>query len=143
MQINPLYLPTSAPIIGYAYNVALGITNPFLARAGCAPGGQWSIYALAVYNLGGSNIVNFAQDQPGRTYFADLRKTLDITGGKGFGSFAPGVVSSTADQGTATTLLNPEFMKTLTLANLQAIKDPWGRQYLQFSQAFGPLWGIT
>lgn len=137
MQISPLNLPPDAPIITYAYDIALGITNPFLAAAGCLPRGQWSIYALAVYNLGGSNLINYAQDQPGYTYFADQRKALGIAG------FTPGVVSSTADQGTSTSLLNPEFMKTLTLANLQALKDPWGRQYLMFSQAFGPLWGLS
>ncbi len=137
MRIDPLILPTTEPIIGYAYDVALAIVNPFLARAGIQSGSQWSIYALAIYNLGGSNIVNYAQDQQGRTFFADQRKAL------GIGSFTPGVVSGTSDQGTATSLLNPDFMKTLTLQNLQALKDPWGRQYLIFAQAFGPLWGLT
>jgi hypothetical protein len=137
MQIDPLYLPHHSPIIGYAYTVALGMTDTLLRGAGRMPGSEWSIYALAVYNLGGSNIINFAQDQPGRTYFADKRKEFGIT------KFQMGVVSGASDEGTATSLLNPEFMKTLTLQNLQALKDPWGRQYLMFAQATGPLWGIT
>lgn len=137
MLIDPLYLPTNSAVIGYAYNIALAIVNPILATLGCQPDSQWSVYALAVYNLGGSNIINFAQDQSGRTYFSDLRKTLGIA------SFTPGVTAGTSDQGTATSLLNPEFMKTLTLQNLQSIKDPYGRQYLMFAQAFGPLWGLT
>lgn len=136
MQIDPLYLPANAPIIGYAYNVALAIVNPQLAVLGC-PSGQWSIYALAVFNLAGSNLIHFAQDQSGRTFFADMRVSLGIA------KFAPGVVSSTSDQSTATALLNPEFMKTLTLQNLQSLKDPFGRQYLIFAQAAGPLWGLT
>ena len=80
MGISPLYLPTNSPIIGYAFTVAMAIVSPTLGAAAyhCQPGSQWSIYALAVYNLGGSNLINFAQDQPQRTYFADLRKTYGI-----------------------------------------------------------------
>lgn len=137
MAISPLYLPTDSPIIGYAFNVAMSIVSPTLAAAPSPPTSQWSIYALAAYNLGGSNIINFAQDQPGRTYFTELRKAYGIA------LFQAGVVSSTGDQGTAASLLNPEFMKTLTLQNLVALKDPYGRQYLQFAQAFGPIWGLT
>lgn len=138
MAIDPAYLPVDAPVIGYAFNVSLAITTTFLAGAACpTPSGQWSVYALAVYNLGGSNLINFAQDQTGRTYFRDLRKDLGIA------SFQMGVVSSTADQGTSTALLNPEFMKTLTLQNLQSLKDPYGRAYLMFAQAAGPVWGLT
>lgn len=137
MQISPLVLPPNSPIIEYAYNVAFMIANPILAAAGCPPNGQWSIYALAVYNLGGSNLVNFAQDQEGRTYFAELRERLGIA------VFTPGVTASSGDAGTSEALLNPEFMRTLTLQNLQSIKDPWGRQYLMFAQSWGPLWGLT
>ena len=52
-------------------------------------------------------------------------------------------MASASDEGTSTALLNPEFMKTLTLQNLQALKDPYGRTYLQFAQSFGPVWGLT
>ncbi len=137
MSIDPLILPTNAPIIGYAYNVALGIANPLLAAAGCPAPGQWSFYAMAVYNLGGSNLINYAQDQLGRTWFADQRTLYGVT------KFAPGVVSSTSDQSTATSLLNQDFMKTMTLRDLRTIKDPWGRQYMEIAQDFGPLWGLT
>jgi hypothetical protein len=132
MGINPLYLPTDAPVIGYAFQVALALVNQSLC---CVPG---NIYALAVYNLAGSQVINFAPDQPGRTYFADLRKTLGIS------TFTAGVVSSTSDQGTSTALLNPEFMKGLTMQNLQNMKDPYGRQYIAFAQDYGPtVWGLS
>lgn len=137
MRIDPLILPDNEPVIGYAYTVAKTIVPLELGNVASDPGSQWSIYALAVYNLGGSNLIHYAQDQSGRTYFAEQRKMFGIA------SFVPGVVASTSDQSTATSLLNPEFMKTLTLQNLQAIKDPWGRQYLSWAQAFGPLWGIS
>ena len=56
----------------------------------------------------------------------------------GIAKFSPGVVSSQADAGTSTALLNPEFMKTLTMQNLQNLRDPWGRQYIAFAQSYGP-----
>jgi hypothetical protein len=125
-----------------AYQVALTIVNPQLCavptitQPGMTP--RPSIYALAVYNLAGSNVINFAPDQDGRTYFQAARERL------GIGKFTPGVVSGTSDNGTATSLLNPEFMKNLTLANLQNLKDEYGRQYLMFAQLAGPtIWGLT
>lgn len=126
VQINVAYLPPTAPIIGYALSVAQAIVNQLLQ---CAPGG---IYNLAVYNLGASQIINFAEDQPGFTYFADRRKSYGIL------NFAAGVVASTADASTSVSLLNPDFMKQLTLQDLQNMKDPYGRQYIAFAQAYGP-----
>ena len=137
MKIDPLNLPTSEPVIGYAFDVAMSVVNYVLKVVRSPPNGQWSIYAMAVYNLGGSNLVNYAQDQPGRTFFDDLRKSLGIN------KFQAGVVSSTSDTGTSVALLNPDFMREITLANLQQIKDPWGRQYLQFAQDYGTLWGLS
>lgn len=141
MGISQLYLPTDSPVIAYAYAVAISIVNPALALA-CGPSQPGlpaiSIYALAVYNLAGDNVINFAQDQEGRTYFADARAKLSV------GAFAPGVTASSADQSTSQSTLNPEFMKNLTLANLQNLKTQWGRQYLMFAQAYGPsIWGIS
>jgi hypothetical protein len=142
MGIDPLYLPSGSPAIPMAYQVALTIVSQQLAyvptrtQPGMAAGP--SIYALAVYNLAGSNIINFASDQPGRTYFQAKRERL------GIGKFTPGVVAGTSDQGSATSLLNQEFMKNLTLANLQNLKDEYGRQYLMFAQLAGPtIWGLT
>ena len=34
-------------------------------------------------------------------------------------------------------------MKDFTLANLQNLKTPYGRQYLAWAQAYGPLWGLS
>jgi len=123
-------LPDDSVFIGYAYDVAIAIVNP--AMAVVPP-----IYMLAVYNLAGDNLVNFAPDVPPSTYWSDLRASFASF------AFAPGVVTSSSDNGTSTSLLNPEQMKDFTLANLQNLKTPYGRQYLAWAQSYGPLWGLT
>lgn len=124
-------LPDNSPQIVTAFDVAVDLTLVELQQ------GSPTIYALAVYNLGVSNLINWALDQNGQTYFADLRKTWNITG------FVGGVISSSADQGTSQSLLNPDFMKGLTMANLQQLKDPFGRQWLAYQQSYGTIWGIS
>jgi len=97
---------------------------------------------LMVYNLGGDNLVNFAQDNsalapPNNTYFTDLRAKLKIN------NFVAGVVENASDQGTAMSALVPDFFKQLSLSNLQNLKTPWGLTYLSFAQRQGTLWGIS
>ena len=124
-------LPSNAPVIPMALMIALDIVNQALT-------GVPDLYTLAVYNLGADNVVRFAPDQIGQTYFADLRKSLGVN------SFQPGVTSSTSDEGTSESLLNQAFMTNLTLMDLQNLKTPWGRQYLAFAQMYGPsVWGLT
>lgn len=123
-------LPDDSVFITYAYDVALAVVNPALAAVP-------PIYMLAVYNLGGDNLVNFAPDIPPSTYWETLRTQF------GTFDFLPGVVTSAGDQGTSSGLLNPDFMKELTLANLQNLKTPYGRQYLAWAQSYGPLWGLS
>ena len=123
-------LPDDSVFIAYAYDVAIAIANPELAAVP-------PIYMLAVYNLAGDNLVNFAPDVPPSTYWSDLRTSFATF------AFAPGVVTSSSDSGTSTSLLNPEQMKDFTLANLQNLKTPYGRQYLAWAQSYGPLWGLT
>lgn len=131
MGITIADLPDADPVIEVAYDVAIAIVNRALNRASPL------IYTLAVYNLGGDNIINFAQDQSGSRYFTDLRDDFKLL------SFVPGVVTSTGDQGTSTSLLNPDFMKEFTMANLQNLKTPYGRQYLDFAQDYGTIWGLS
>lgn len=147
MAINVAYLPTDAPIITYTLQVAITTVNPLLASIGTGqcyppispPSGitPAPIYALAVYNLAGDLLINFASDQPGFTYFYDARKNYGIN------IFVPGVVGASADTGTSSSMVTPEFMKTFTMANLQNLKTPYGRQYLSFAQAYGTLWGLS
>lgn len=134
--IDPLALPDDAPIIVYAFNGAMTIVNISLACVPTPPG-SWSIYALAVYNLGADTLINFAQDQPGYTVFFDLRRALSIN------SFVPGVIASSANAPTSETTLNPEFMKTFTMRDIRNLKTPYGRAYLEIAGDFGTLWGIS
>jgi hypothetical protein len=131
MGIPQSALPDDSVFVGYAFDIAvqivsldLGVVSPL-------------IYKLAVYNLGGDLLINYAQDIPPSTYFFDVRKNFGVF------NFAPGVVTSSSDGGTSSSYMNPDFMKEFTMANLQNLKTPYGRQYLAFAQSLGPLWGLT
>ncbi|MAF04424.1 MULTISPECIES: hypothetical protein [Herbaspirillum] len=125
-------LPDASPYIDTAYQIAIALTSLELQ---CLSNGL--IYSQAVYNLGVSNILNWAPDQSGSTYFSDLRKEFGIN------SFVGGTISSSADVSTSESLLTPDFLKGLTLANLQQLKDPFGRQWLMYQQSIGTVWGIS
>lgn len=131
MGITTDELPVDSPFIGYAYDVASDIVNPFINRISPLQ------YTLAVYNLGGDRLINFAQDTPPSTFFVDTRREMDIT------VFVPGVVSATADVSTSTSILNIEAMKNFTLGNLQNLKTIWGRAYLAIAQDTGTIWGLS
>ena len=130
MGINSVVLPDSSTTVPFAYKVAKVIANMDFA---ILP----PIYSLMVYNLGGSNVINFAPDQNGQTYFADLRKNFNIN------SFIAGVVSASRDEATSQTLVVQKAAEDFTLADLQLLKDPYGRVYLQFAQKYGGLVGIS
>jgi hypothetical protein len=147
MGITPAQLPSDAGVIPMALAVALAIANPVM-KLWCIPqtdaanvplnSGGLSIYNLAVYNLAASNLINYAQDPAGRSYFTRLRKKLNITG------FVSGIVQSSSDEGTSVSLVVQDAAKAFTLANLTQLKDPYGRQYLALAQSFGPTsWGIS
>lgn len=137
MKIPVLALPTNDPTIQWAYDSSLATVNQALIQVSSPQPGGYTVYARAVYNLGGSNLVNWSQDEPGRTFWDDLRTKLGIS------KFQAGVVSSSGDAGTSVSLLNPDFMREFTLGNLQQIKDPWGRAYLAIAQDYGTLWGLS
>jgi hypothetical protein len=131
MQITTNDLPDNSPYVPAAYAAALEVVNQQIQQVSPL------FYDLAVYNLGGSNIVNYAQDYGGSSFFAKLREKWNIN------AWAAGVVQSTSDVSTSTGLLIPKFGEGLTLADLQHLKDPWGRAYLQIAQRYGPLVGLT
>jgi hypothetical protein len=144
MGISATYLPDASPYIPVAFAVALEITNEAIALASSL------MYKIAVYNLGGSNLINYAQDvtnppayYPPNTdskvgFFAYTRGQYNSTG------FVAGVIQASADEGTSESLLVPDAMKNLTLMNLQQLKDPYGRRYLEIAQDYGPaVWGLS
>jgi hypothetical protein len=141
VQIPVYALPLSSPVIQMTLNVALRIVDTDLIVAGsawCPPSPpDTTLYDLAVYNLATDFLINYATDQPGQTYFADLRQNFGIF------NFIPGVISASHDETTGETLLNPDFMKNFTLSDLQRLKTPYGLRYLQLAQDLGTIWGLS
>ena len=123
-------LPDVSPAIQAAYDMSIETVNLLLTIAPLS-------YTSAVYNLGTDLLINYAQDVPPSTYFADARLAFKIN------SFVPGVVNSASDNGTSTGLMVPDFFKDLTLSDLQHMKTPWGRAYLAIAQKTGTLWGVS
>ncbi len=152
MGINAATLPDNSVFLSMSLAVALGIVNPQL-RAACIPQsdgaqvalnplipgvGVMTVYDMAVYYLAGDNLINFAQDQPGKCVFTDMRKDLNILG------FVSGIVSASSDESTSVSLVVQEAAAHFTLANIQNLKTPWGRTYLGLAQSYGPsTWGIS
>lgn len=124
-------LPSNSGYIPWALSYAEEMTLLILNAVG------QDYYCFAVYCLGTSFLINWCPDQTNQTYFADLRKAWNITG------FVGGTVASSADVSTSESLNVPEFLNTITMQNLQAIKDPFGRQWLAMNQENGAIWGIS
>ena len=129
--INTTVLPDSSAVIPMAYSVALDIVNQTLQSAGV------NIYTLAVYNLATDNVINYAQDQNGQTFFADLRKSFNTLG------FVGGVIQSSSDEGTSESMIIQEAAALFTMDNLQQLKTPYGRRYMAFAQSYGYIVGVT
>jgi len=71
-------------------------------------------------------------------FFQVLRKSWNIN------TIVTGVVESTNDNGTGMSLAVPEQLKSLTLSDLQRLKTPFGRTYMEIAQTYGQtLWGLT
>jgi hypothetical protein len=90
-------------------------------------------YTVAVYNLGASFLVNYGTE----SVFAEFREKLKLN------DFKAGVITGARDNATSAQRLVPDFFKDLSLADLQMLKDPWGRRYLMIAQQFGSLWGLS
>ena len=136
MGVPSVALPATAPVIQWSYDFALDWVNQDLQNAPSQTT-SWSIYARAVYNLAADTLINWAPDQSGQTYFADLRKQF------GCNSFVAGVIQSSGDEGTNESLVVPEAFKELTIANLGNLKTPYGRNYLGIAQSTGTIWGLS
>lgn len=129
--IPPSAAPDGSQAILFSFTIAEGTVSEQLECINS------DIYTLAVYNLATDRLINFAPDEPGQTYFADLRKSFALN------SFVPGLIQQSADEATSQAFMIPESLKNLTLADLQMLKTPFGRQYLFFAQSLGTLWGLS
>lgn len=120
------------PIVYTSLTVAQAIVNDTLSSAGTGT------YVLAVYNLAADRLLNYAPDQPGQTFFEDLRNTFRLT------SISVGAVAGASDQGTSASIVNPEWMRSMTMRDIQTLKTPFGREYMGFAQAYGPnVWALA
>lgn len=124
-------LPSSSPYLAWALSYAEEKTLLVLYAIG------QDYYCFAVYLLATSFLINWCPDQPGQTFFQQLRASWNLTG------FVGGTIQSSADESTSESLLAPDFLKGLTLDQLQALKDPYARQWLSMQQSLGAIWGIS
>lgn len=130
MGISTTVLPDSAPVLEDSYALALETVNLAIRISPLN-------YIKAVYNFAGDAVINEAPDQTDSTFFADLRTKWNIL------DPISGVVASSGDVSTNQSLTVPEQFSTLTLADLQQFKTPYGRAYLSIAQKYGVLWGLT
>ncbi len=222
MGIPARLLPDADPAIQCVFSWALDTVNMDLLAASRAAN-HWGPYEIAVYNLAGHSLIEFAQDQSyllsGLSFFGGVvtgvttstsgivpGDTVSITGvsplgysgppnlmGHGYPNgyvvvqatpdgthfqyvlsrdpgtatllagasvnetffsaarsklkmdqFTPGMVASTSDVSTSVGLDNPDFMKGLTLENLQLMRTAYGRAYMSIAQKYGPsVWGLS
>lgn len=136
-------IPDNDVWLTYAYNASVAQVNLQIQQV---PGPQ---YLIAVYNLAGDNLVNWAPDQTSPAfpypidnkdkipYFAFLRDKWNING------FVPGVINASSDVATSQSLTVSEAFDQAQMSDLQNLKTPWGRQYMSIAQKVGSLWGMS
>lgn len=156
MGIDTEILPADSPVIPFTYQLALLFVNRALLAIPCPPAfflpspppTPLTAYAVAVYNLAGDRLINFAPDQPGAPpipgskpplpYFANARKGFNLVG------FVSGAITSSSDNGTSASFDVPDWAKKLTVSQLSNLQTPWGRMYLGIAQSYGPtIVGLT
>lgn len=146
MSIGTGVLPDDSPFLQPAYDSSITLVNVDMALVP-SPRTSPSFYATAVYNLAGDFLVNIAQDQPDAPnvpgsappapYFRWLRQTLNLN------SFVGGVITASNDETTGESMTMPDFVKQLTMMDLQTLKTPWGRAYMAAAQQYGYIVGIN
>lgn len=127
MGINAEELPDDDPSINTAFTLSLDWVNQQIACISPA------LYMQAVYNLSASFLINFGPE----TVFGETRAAL------GLNNFTAGVISASSDDSTSQTRVVSDALKNLSLADLQQLKDPYGRWYLAIAQQYGDLWGLS
>lgn len=131
MGITTAQLPDNSTYITDAYTLAQEIVSPDIGLVSPVS------FKLATYNLGGDYLINYTPDQSGQTVFADARKKYNTYG------FVGGVIQSTGDEGTSESMAMADFIKNLSMSDLQNLKTPYGRTYMAIAMRFGSLWGIS
>ena len=130
---NRLTISGVSPL-GYSGSVLNGVQQNYVVVQ-AVPDSTHFTYSLAK-DPGASTLLSGAAAI--EQYFSNARRQLKI------GAWVPGVVTSANDVSTGTGLLNPDFMRGLTIENLDLLKTQFGRSYLSLAQKYGPsAWGVT
>jgi hypothetical protein len=142
MGVSPTVLPLTSPAYLVAYDLAAFTVNNNLncIQPTTPLVGVRGLYEIAFNNLAGHYLILFAQDSPTNpnpTYWADLRNSL------GLNSFTAGVIIQASDQGTAASIQIADWVKNLSIDELECLKTPYGRMYLSIAQKAGTVWGIS
>ena len=131
MQISDVFLPDDSVAIDDAFTISVETVSLTIQQV--SP----KMYDIAVYNLAGDILINYADDQAPYTFFKDLRAKFDCNG------FVSGVVTSSSDSGTSQSLQTPSSLSELTLSDLQRLKTKYGRTYLEIAQRYTTSWGMS
>lgn len=132
MGVPVTAIADDSPTLRRCYDAALELVNVGMGLCRLP-----TIYTNTVYNAGASLLLNYGNDTPPSTYFADARKKL------GIGKLITGLMSSASDQGTSGSIVIGEALSNLTLADLTMMQDPYGRQVVAVLMEMGPHWGYT
>lgn len=139
MDIDTTVLPDGSAAIETAYRLSCHTVSTLVRIA------DRFLYARAIYNLGGDFLINIAPDQsdsptfgqPPLKFFANARREFNTLGWVG------GVISSASDNSTSESMVVPKALENLTISDLQRLKTPYGRAYLEIAQQGGTLWGLS
>jgi len=127
MGINTTILPNDDSYIEFSYEFSIRTCSNTLDVI------DEFLYTNAVYNLAGDTLLTYGKDQPGQSFFTQVQQKYQLN------TFVPGVVDGAHDESTGSSMLVPDTFKRLTIGNLQNLKTPYGRFYLQIVQDLGSL----
>ena len=135
----PLTVPNNAltlPVVNdynvnAAYAVAQCTVDPYI---NCV---SPIYYTMAMYNFATDWLINNAPDLECQTYWEKLRAKWMVN------SPISGVVESTADKSTSTSLRVPEVFNNLSPFDLQLMRTPYGRAYMAIASKFSDIWGLS
>lgn len=96
-----------------------------------------AIYTYTVYQWGVSWLLQWQNDQDGQDFFTTMRSRYGVN------NLVAGVISSTADEATSTSLTVGRALSDLDLVSLQEIKNPYGRAAVATLMSLGPVWGLS
>lgn len=121
-----------------ALSASVGSTQTF-AVSGSVPLAYNGTYSCVV--TGANTFVYALQTDPGTATLVGTYGTVFFTTQRAnykLLSFSAGAISSSSDQGTSESTVNPDFFRHLTFTDLNLMLTPWGRNYMSFAQCYGP-----